>query len=338
MKAVHLNDYGSTEQFELVERSQPTPGPDDVLIKVAYAGLRWGDIMQRNGLPSRARKPPFVPGQEAAGTIEAVGANVKRWKPGMRVMAMPLDGAYAEYLAVPATRVWPVPERVDLAQCLAYPVNMRTAYLAVYVWGKVQPGETVLLHAAAGGVGLMALQIMKRKLRDVRVIGLCGSEEKRKLALAHGADHAINYKTSDYVEQVTAIAGPKASGFGAVGERGGGVDVSFNGVSGPTLKTDPKVIRKRGRWVIYGYSGGRALLDTGLIGYDGITVMPFSSIAWIGTPEYEASGQFVREWLEQEELIAPTIHPLEDVAAVQRAMERGETSGKVVFAVSGARP
>jgi NADPH:quinone reductase len=337
MKAVHLNDYGSTDHFQLVERERPAPGPDDVLIKVAYAGLRWGDIMQRNGLPSRARKPPFVPGQEASGVIEAVGANVTRWKPGMRVMAMPMEGAYAEYLAVPAPRVWPVPDHVALSHCLAYPVNLRTAYLMVYVWADVQPGETVLLHAAAGGVGLMALQIMKRKLRDVRVIGLCGSDEKCRIALANGADHAIDYKTSDYVEQVTAIAGAKASGFGAVGQRGGGVDVSFNGVSGTTLKSDPKVIRKRGRWVIYGYSGGRALLDTGLIGYDGITVMPFSSIAWIGTPEYEASGQFVREWLEREPLIEPTIVPLERIADTQRAMECGETTGKVVFAVDGAQ-
>ena len=336
MKAVFLDDYGAVEHFRVGEAPKPLPAAGEVLIKVSYAGLRWGDIMQRNGLPSRARKTPFVPGQEAAGVIEAVGRNVRSWKPGMRVMALPMDGAYAEYLAVHAGRVWAVPERAKLEECLAYPVNLRTAYLAVYTWANVQPGETVLLHAAAGGVGLMALQIMKRKLRDVRVIGLCGSDEKAALAKAHGADHVINYKTTDYVEAVTAIAGPKASGFGAVGLRGGGVDVSFNGVSGPTLESDPKVIRKRGRWVIYGYSGGRALLNTGLIGYDGITVMPFSSIAWIGTPEYEASGAFVREWLEDEKLIAPTIHPLEQVAAVQRAMETGQTLGKVVFSTAGA--
>src|SRR5688500_9264982 len=93
MKAIHLNDYGSTENFALVEARKPVPGPDDVLIAVKYAGLRWGDIMQRNGWPSRHRKPPFIPGQEAAGVIEAVGANVKRLEPGMRAIAMPMDGA-----------------------------------------------------------------------------------------------------------------------------------------------------------------------------------------------------------------------------------------------------
>lgn len=333
MKAIHLNEYGSTENFALVDAAKPAPGPGEVLIKVQYAGLRWGDIMQRNGWPSRHRKPPFIPGQEAAGVIEAVGTGVRRFEPGMRVFATTMEGAFAEYVAVPAARVWPVPERVALEQSLVYPVNLRTAYLMVYVWGKVQPGESVLLHSAAGGVGLMALQIMKRRLADVRVIALCGSEEKCRLARAHGADHAIDYKADDYVAAVTAIAGAKASGFADAGVTGGGVDVAFNGVSGPTLKTDPQVIKKRGRWVIYGYSGGRALIDTAPFGYDGITVMPFSSIAWIGTPEYEASGKFVKEWMETEELIAPTIHPLERMAEVQRAMEQGLTSGKVVFAV-----
>jgi NADPH2:quinone reductase len=333
MKAIHLNDYGSTDNFALVDAKKPVARPGEVLIRVKYAGLRWGDIMQRNGWPSRGRKTPFIPGQEAAGVIEEVGAGVEQFEPGMRVMATPMDGAFAEYVAVPAARAWRVPERVSLEQSLVYPVNLRTAYLMVYVWAKVQPGESVLLHSAAGGVGLMALQIMKRRIPDVRVIALCGSPEKVKLALANGADHAIDYKRSDYVAAVTEIVGAKATGFASAGVDSGGVDVAFNGVSGETFKTDPKVIKKRGRWVIYGYSGGRALIDTAPFGYDGITIMPFSSIAWIGTPEYAESGKFVRQWMETEELIAPTIHPLEQMAEVQRAMEEGRTSGKVVFAV-----
>jgi NADPH2:quinone reductase len=333
MKAIHLNDYGSTEHFRIVDAPKPVPGRGEVLIKVSYAGLRWGDIMQRNGWPSRMRKPPFIPGQEAAGTIESVGPDVTRLKEGMRVMAMPMDGAFAEYLVVPAMRVWPIPDRVSLDQSLVYPVNMRTAYLIVMAWAKVQPGETVLLHSAAGGVGLMALQIMKRRLRQVNVIAVVGSDQKAELARAHGADHCINYNTSYYVDEVTKLVGKKAVGFDGVGVQGNGVDVALNGVSGTTLVSDPKVIRKRGRWVIYGYAGGRAMIDTGPFGYDGITIMPFSSIAWIGTPEYEASTAFVQEWMETEELLKPTVHPLEEVAEVQRAMELGKTSGKIVFSI-----
>jgi NADPH:quinone reductase len=333
MRAVVLNDYGAAENLVLQDVERPEPGPGEVRVKVAYAGLRWGDIMQRNGFPTRMRPTPFVAGQEASGVIDAIGADVKGVETGMPVMAMPLNGAFAEYVVVPAQRVIPVPSHVSLAQILAYPVNLRTAYYMVYVWAKVQPGERVLLHSAAGGVGLLALQIMKRRLRDVTVVALAGSDEKVALARANGADHAINYKTTPYVDEVNRLLGKKAAGLFSGGERGGGVDVSLNGVSGPTLELDPQVIRKRGRWVIYGWSGGRARLNTEAFGYDGITVMPFSSIAWMGTPEFHAGSEFIRDWLEREPLIEPTIHPLDQVPAIERAMEQGLTSGKVVFKV-----
>ena len=333
MKAVLINDYGGAENLVLGEVPEPVPGPGEVLVKVAYGGLRWGDIMQRGGIPSRGRKPPFVAGQEASGTIEAVGTGVRNYEKGMRVMAMPMGGAWAEYISVPAARVWPVPERVRLDQMLAYPVNMLTAYYAVKVWAKVQPGERVLLHAAAGGVGLLALQIMKRSMQDVTVVALVGSDEKVALVKKHGADHAINYKTTNYVEEVSRLFGPKATGFATGGERGGGVDVSLNGVSGPTFDTDPQVIRKRGRWVIYGFAGGRAVLDTGKFGYDGITVMPFSSIAWMGTPEHAEGLAFIRNWLATEELIDTTVFPLAQAAEAERALESGRTAGKVVLEV-----
>jgi len=332
MKAVFLDDYGSVENFRVGDAPKPTPNNGEVLIKVHYAGLRWGDIMQRNGLPSRMRKPPYVPGQEASGVIEAVGPGVSAFKPGMRVAAFPLDGAYAEYLAVPQDRVSVVPEHVPLDRVLAYPVNLRTAYFLVYVWGKVQPGESVLLHAAAGGVGLLALQILKRRLKDVNVIALAGSDEKTALCKANGADHAINYKQENYVDAVNRIVGEKPKGLN-IGPPVGGVHVAFNGVSGPTLATDLSVIRKRGRWVIYGYAGGRATIDTAGYGYDSVTIMPFSSLAWVGTPEYTASNKFVQDWLTNEELIAPTVHTLDEVKEVQRAMEQGRTIGKVVFKV-----
>jgi NADPH2:quinone reductase len=332
MKAVFLDDYGPVEHFRVGDAPKPSPGVGEVLIKVHYAGLRWGDIMQRNGLPRRMRTPPYIPGQEASGIVEAVGGGVTKLQPGMRVAAFPLDGAYAEYLSCAQERVSVVPGEVPLEKVLAYPVNLRTAHLMVYAWAKVQPGETVLLHAAAGGVGLLALQIMKRKLKDVTVIALAGSDEKLALCKANGADHCINYKTTNYVDAVNRIVGEKPKGLD-VGPPKGGVHVAFNGVSGPTLVTDPLVIRKRGRWVIYGYAGGRGVIDTSPFGYDAITIMPFSSIAWMGTQEYDQANKFMQDWLVNEELLTPTIHKLEDMKEVQRAMEQGRTSGKVVFKV-----
>jgi NADPH:quinone reductase len=149
----------------------------------------------------------------------------------------------------------------------------------------------------------------------------------------HGADCVINYKRWDYVAEINRLFGPKATGFMTGSELGGGVDVSLNGVSGSTLEADPRVIRKRGRWVIYGWAGGRGTLNTAAFGYDGITIMPFSSIAWLGTPEQRSGQAFVRDWLERETLIEPSVYPLEHAAEATRALERGDTVGKVVLKV-----
>lgn len=334
MKVIEITEYGSADNLVLGAHDVPEPGPKDVRVKVAFGGLRWGDIMQRNGFPSRARPTPFVAGQEASGVVEAVGDEVTRVEVGQRVVALPFGGAWAEYVVVPQGRVTPVPDGVGLDVVLAYPVNLLTAYYAVNVWGRVQPGERVLLHAAAGGVGLLALQIMKRRIDDVTVVAIVSSEEKAALVRDNGADHVVDRSTTDYVEEINRVLGPKATGFMSGGERGGGVDVSLNGVSGPTLTTDPQVIRKRGRWVIYGWAAGRGQLDTSAFGYDGITVMPFSSIAWQGTPEHREGLQFVRDWLATEELITPTVYPLEQAREAELAMESGETIGKVVLHVA----
>ena len=332
MKAVFLDDYGSVENFRVGEAPKPDVQEGQVLIKVQFAGLRWGDIMQRNGLPSRMRKTPFISGQEGAGVVEAVGPGVTALTPGTRVAAFPLNGAFAEYLVVDQSRVWKVPESVPLDRVLAYPINLRTAYFLVYLWAKVKEGESVLLHGGAGGVGLMVTQILKRKFNNVNLIALAGSDEKVALCKANGADHAINYKKENYIEAVNRIVGEKPKGL-HIGPPTGGVHVCFNGVSGPTLDTDLSVIRKRGRWIIYGYAGGRNTINTEGYGYDSITIMPFSGLAWIGTPEYEQANTFVRDWIESEDLISTTVHKLEEMVDVQRAMEEGRTIGKIVFEV-----
>ena len=172
MKAILLNDYGPAENLVVADVPRPDPGPGEVLVKVRYGGLRWGDIMQRNGFPSRARKPPFIAGQEASGVVEAVGPGVRAYRPGMRVMAMPLNGAWAEYVTVPEMRLFPVPERVSLEQMLAYPVNLLTAYYAVNVWAKVQPGERVLLHARVTGEREAAVLLRQLRGFDGRGVGL----------------------------------------------------------------------------------------------------------------------------------------------------------------------
>jgi NADPH2:quinone reductase len=347
MRAIQLTDYGSVDNMKAVDVPEPKPGKGEVLVKIAFAGLRFGDIMARHGDPVRHFEPPFewIPGQEVTGYIEAVGEGVTKWSVGDRVFGKPRGGAYAEYVNVPEDRVDPVPDNVRLDVFLAYPINLRTAWFLVYPWGQVQPGQSVLVHSAAGGVGRLAVQIMKRKLWDVNVIALCGSDEKVEICKTDGADHVINYKTHDYVEEVEKIVGAKPRGF-APGVDGGGVHVSFNGVRGPTLKTDPMVIKKRGRWILYGHSGdkivgidnthgSRELIDTQPYTYDGITIMPYSNLAWLGQPEQALAETFVRDWLQREELMEPTVYPLEEVPLAQRLMEEGKTTGKIVFKIGG---
>lgn len=330
MRAAQLNDYGPAENFEIVDLPEPEAGPGEVLVRVEYAGLRWGDIMGRNGIPVKRRTPPFVPGQEAAGEVAAVGEGVTRFKPGDRVVALPQGNAYQQLVAVPEPGVRPIPDGVPTEAPLIYVVNMPTAHLAIYEWAKVQEGETVLVHAAAGGVGSLAVQILKRKFADVTVIGLAGSDEKVELVKAHGADHAVNYKTTNYVEAVGEIAGVKPRGF-QPGAPPAGVHVSLNGVGGPTLRTDRAVIRRFGRWVVYGSTAGMDPVNLYANSYDSITIMPFSKIPYRGTPPEQAADAFTDEWLRTEELDSPTIHPIEEIASVQAAMERGETAGKVLF-------
>jgi NADPH2:quinone reductase len=347
MKALQLNDYGAPYKLRFVDIPKPTPGPNEVLIKVGYAGLRMGDVMSFSGDPVRRFEPPFewTPGQEVTGVIEAVGSDVRDLKVGDRVFGNTGGGAYAEYATCAAARCQKIPDRAKLSQAIAYPVNMRTAWFCVYPWGKIQEGENVLVHTAAGGVGRMIVQLLKRRFKNVNVIGLASSDEKLAIIKSDGADHAINYKTQDYVAEVERITGPKPRGF-SVGVDGGGVQVSLNGVRGPTLKTDPLIIAKRGRWVLYGHtgdrrtaidatSGGRDAIDTMPFTYDGITIMPFSNMAWYGQPEQEEARAFTDEWMRTEPLIEAYVRDFDDAIQGIDDYVEGKTNGKFAFKIAG---
>jgi len=295
-----------------------------VLVKVEYGGLRFAEITARK--TKGAAPTPFIMGTEVSGVITELGPDVGGFSTGDRVMAQPLSGGYAEYVAVETSRLTPVPDRVPLESALLYRINGIAAYLMVFEWARVRDGETVLLHAAAGGVGRLVTQFIKRKLSDVTVIGLTGSEEKAKAALANGVDHAVNYRSSDYVAEVEKITG------GAKGQ-GGGVDVIFNGVGGSSLEKDPKVLRKFGRWVIFGRAAGPGPIEVYPSILDSITVLPHSMLTFFGTPAMERANAFLAEWMAKEAIDSPVVRRLEDIAEVHAAMERGETQGKIVFKI-----
>jgi len=336
MRAVEQFGYGAAKDvMRWVDIPIPQPSADEVLIKAEFVGIRWGDIMGRTGDPEpRHGNNPFtlIAGAEVAGTIQAVGANVKTLRAGQRVFGAPRTGGYAQYAVVSEDRVTPIPDNVPLDAACVYPVNLRAAWFLVYPWGKIKAGDKVLLHAAAGGVGQLVTQVIKRRIPGVTLIGLAGSDDKVKFCRENGVDHAINYKTHDYVQEVGNIVGHKIKGIGAEFDKGG-VDLVLNSVRGPTTEKDPKVIRKRGRWILYGASAGRWPIDTVPFTYDGITIMPFSNMAWYGQPEQEEAKQFVHDWMKTEQLVQPTVFAFEDLIDVQDRMQAGRTVGKVVLKV-----
>ncbi len=319
MRAAVLNDYGSVDNLAISDAPEPTAGVGELLVAVEFAGLRYGDVMARYGIPAPFFTPPFVPGQELAGRVKALGEGVTGFAVGDRVMANVLGGAFAEVAVAAAAQTRLVPDGVRLDQALAYLVNMPVAYLLVNEWGEITDGDTVLLHAAAGGVGCLALQVIKRRIAGARVIALTGTNEKGEQCRANGADEVINYKTCDYVEEVLELTD------------GRGVDVSLNSVSGSTLESDPRAIRTLGRWVIYGFSGGIGNIDHSAFGYRGITIKPMSIVAYLDQPIMTEAIRFTDDWLGSESLIEPTRFRLDEIAEAQSLIEEGRNSGKYVI-------
>lgn len=320
MRAVQLDAFGPAENLRVADIPVPEPGAGEVLIRVGAAGVVFADTQMRRGdyvnLPKHL---PFTPGREVAGVVEKVGQDVTDIRPGMRVMANMHTGGYAEYAKAAAGELVPLPERTDYLQGIVHNMNLRIAYLYYYTFGNVQPGEVILVHAAAGGIGSLVTQIAKRRGKNV-VIALASSDEKLEYCRAVGADFCINTRSSDYVAEVLRITG------------GRGVDVSFNSVAGPTLQTDPQAIRPLGRWLINGYAGGRALIDPNAIMPKSLTLKIFSVYTVFGTDEFRKATAFLDDWLRTEpiETCARTF-PLEEAAEAHRWIESRQSHGKIAL-------
>lgn len=323
MKAVELTAWGPPENFRIVDIPVPKPGPGEALVKVEHAGMRWSEMGYR---AHGKTLPPYIFGHEIAGVVAELGEGVTGVKVGDRVYGKPDNGGYAEYCRIPAGRLGKIPDNVGTDEILVYIVNMVTAYMAVCEWAKLQDGESILIHGASGGVGRMAVQICKRRLKNVTVIGVAGSDEKCAAVIANGADHCINRKTHNYVAETMRITG-------GTKPQGGGVHVVLNGVAGDTHKTDLAIIRKLGRWVLYGSQGGVGTFDLYPYVYDSITTMVCSILSYPGTPAMARCDAFLDEWLRTETLDKPTIAPIEDIVAMTKAFEAGETQGKIVYKI-----
>jgi NADPH2:quinone reductase len=321
MRAVQLDQFGPAERLKVVDIPIPHPGRGEVLVKVEASGVIFADTQMRRGdyvnLPESF---PFIPGREVSGTVVKVGEGVTNIVPGTRVTADMHTGGYAEYALAETKNLICLPGRVSFLEGVVCHVNLRIAYLCYFTFGQIQPGEVILLHAAAGGIGTLFTHIAKRR-GDNTIIALSSSDEKLAYCKANGADFIVNYRKADYVNEVLRITGGK------------GVDVSVNSVGGTTFATDPLVICSRGRWIIYGYAGGKRLIDPyPVIMPKSLTLSVFSVYTVKESQEYRQATEFLMEWLETEDLVSVTkTFPLEEVTAAHDWIENQHSFGKIAL-------
>ena len=243
MKAVVAQAFGGPEVLELVERPGPTPGPGEVTVRTAYVSVNFADVKSRRGGHHTGARPPFVPGLDVSGTVEAVGEGVAGLRVGQWVAAAPDGGAYAEVVRARAALVYPLAEGADPRQAAGI-VALMTAYNVAIVKGGLRPGETVLVQAAAGGVGSLLVQLAKR-CGAARVIGVVGSEAKVAVARAFGADDVLVVRDEDLRPHLSAVAPD-------------GVDLVLDSAGGDALNAAFEALRPFGRIVHFGDAGGKA--------------------------------------------------------------------------------
>jgi NADPH:quinone reductase len=238
MHAIVARQSGGPEVLESAEVERPTPGPGQLLIKVAATGVNFIETYQRGGMYQVTY--PFTPGSEAAGTVEAIGEGVEGFAIGSRIATAEGQACYAEYTVLDAAKALPVPDGVDLHTAAALPLQGMTAHYLINSSFRVEPGHTVLVHAGAGGVGLLLTQLLKT--RGARVVTTVSTDEKEQLARAAGADEVLRYEGfADAVRELT---------------NGVGVNVVYDGVGKDTFDGSLASLRSRGFLVLFGAASG----------------------------------------------------------------------------------
>jgi len=324
MTAIAIATPGGPEALQPVELPVPVPGPGEVLVKVAYAGVNGPDVAQRQGgYPPPPGASP-IPGLEIAGQVAALGEGVTALLPGQPVCALVTGGGYAEYCLAKPAHCLPVPAGLPLAEAAALPETLFTVWHNLFQRAYARDGETVLVHGGTSGIGSMAIKL--GRLFGLTVIVTCGSDEKCAAALALGASHAINYRNADFVEEVARITQRR------------GVEIVLDMVSGDYVPRNLKCLGEDGRHVTIAVRGGaKAELNMAVImsrryTLTGSTLRPRSD-------EFKAllADEIGREvWpLVAAGELRPAMDrtfPLREAAAAHARMDAGEHVGKIVLA------
>ncbi len=323
MQAIRIHETGGPEVMLLEEVETPVPGQGEVLIKVAAAGVNYADLAQRQGAYLTRTRTPMTPGFEVAGTIAALGPGVSVPAVGTRVIAF-VNGGYAEYAVASTSTIIPIPENLDFAHAAAFAVQGLTAYQTLRESGRLQAGESVLVQAAAGGVGTLAVQLA-RLMGAGKVIGTASNEQKLDLVRRLGADAAINYTQDDWVEQVK-----KASG-------GHGVDVVLEVVGGAIADQCLQCLAPFGRMVIIGAASGQSVQFSAIqLMYKNLSVVGYWLAARMSRPDHIAAApvelmQYLATGTLQ--IIVGQTFPLAEAAEAHRAIAARSTTVKVVLLV-----
>lgn len=320
MKAIQVQKTGGPEALTLVDLPIPKPKANEAVVKIAAIGVNFIDVYFREG---RYPAPlPFVDGQEAAGTVSEIGSEVTTVKPGDRVAYTGVIGAYAEYAAVPADRLVHVPDKITDQQAAAAMLQGMTAHYLVNSTYPLKKGETALIHAAAGGVGLLLVQ-MARNI-GAHAIGTVGTEDKAKLAREAGADKAILYTQQDFEVETKRLTENK------------GVHVVYDGVGKSTFEKGLNVLRPRGYMVLFGgASGAVPPFDPIALSQKGSLFLTRPSLVhYIATRnelEHRSSDVFNMIIAGKLKLRIGHVYKLEEVQQAHRDLEGRKTTGKILL-------
>src|SRR5438270_6648566 len=322
MKAIRINQIGGPEVMQLEEVETPTPQEGEVLIKVAAAGVTQADLAQRQGTFLIRTRTPMTLGMEVAGTVVALGPGVSTPEEGTRVVSF-VEGGYAEYASAKATLVIPIPPSLDFVHAATFPVQGIMAYQLLRELARLQPRESVLVYAAAGGVGTLAVQLARLMGAGI-VISTASTQNKLDLVRRLGADVAVNHNEHDWIEQVKEANG------------GRGTDIILEMVGGKQAEQCLQCLAPFGRMVIYGrISGQNAQFSVVQLIYENQAIIGYWFTGWMSSrPDRTAvAARELMQYLAtaQLEIIAEHTFPLTEAAEAHRAIAQRKTTGEVVL-------
>lgn len=325
MTAIEISQPGGPDVLKSCQRPVPVPGAGQMLVRVAAAGVNRPDIVQRMGLYPAPKGASDLPGLEIAGEVVALGEGVSADQMGRKICALVAGGGYAEYCIAETGHSLPVPDGLSMAEAAALPETLFTVWHNVFERGYVRDGEILLVHGGTSGIGTMAIKLAN--IFDIKVIVTCGSDEKCAAAKAIGADHAINYKTQDFVEEVKTITDGK------------GVNVVLDMVAGDYVARNLKCLAEDGRHVTIAVQGGaKAQINMGHVMMRRLTLT--GSTLRPRSDEFKSllcDEIYGNVWplVEQGKLRAEMDRkfPLDQAAAAHAYMEAGEHVGKIILEI-----